>query len=301
MFGYVIPNKSELKVREFEVYNAWYCAVCHSLRDRYGQIPRLLLTYDSVFLAMILSTMNDKENSKTIFRCMTHPGKERYVASGTPEIDYAADMLVLLGYYNLKDDYEDEKSIVGLAGSTYLKRAFKKIKNKYPEKVKIIGEQLQNLTKIEKRNSDIFDEAAEPFSLLMEEVFDYDGMPEYDKYREAYRKIGFHLGKWIYLVDAFDDLKKDIEKKNYNPIIQQFKYGIDNYAGESLDDFKLRTNERIRLNLTLYLANIGECVERIPLNNNKEIIDNIVYLGLLTKTDDILKINSEGKIINESI
>lgn len=285
MFGYVVPLKNELKVREFEVYNAWYCSICHSIRDRYGQIPRLLLTYDSVFLAMMISALESESNQLTKFRCMTHPSRERYITKTTGEIEYSADMLILLGYYNLKDDFEDEKSFIGLAGSTYLKRAFKKINNKYPNKSEIIGNQLKKLKEIEKKDSPIFDEAAEPFSLLMEEVFDYEGIT---KYQEEYRKIGFHLGKWIYLIDAYDDLKKDIEKKNYNPLIKQFNYGLDDNEGESLEDFKSRINERIRLNLTLYLANIGEQVEKIPLHNNKEIIDNIVYLGLMMKTDEVL-------------
>ena len=288
MFGYVIPNKSELKVREFEVYNAYYCAVCHSIRDRYGQLPRLLLTYDSAFLAMLISSLNDNQDDIDEFRCMTHPSRIRNVIKSTDEIDYAADMMILLGYYNLKDDYEDEKSLIGLAGSLYLKRAFKKLKDKYPEKTELVGRYLKQLSEVEKKNSDIFDEAAEPFSLLMEEIFDFDKF-SYNGYKNECRKIGFHMGKWIYLMDAFDDLEKDIKKGNYNPVLIQFGYKKDDFQNESIEDFKIRTNERIRLNLELYLANIGEQVDNLPLKKNKEIIENIVYLGLLGKTDEILK------------
>lgn len=287
MFGYVIPNKNELKIREFEVYNSYYCAVCHSIRDRYGQIPRLLLTYDSVFLSMILSSPDEKPDDIHQFRCMTHPTKVRNISSRTDEIDYAADMMILLGYYNLRDDYEDEKSIIGLAGSAYLKRAFRKIQTMYPEKTELVGKYLKQLTEVEKKGSDIFDEAAEPFSLLMEEIFDYSGDAS-SGYSEELRKIGFHLGKWIYLADAFDDLEKDLKKNNYNPVLRQFGYAKGDFEGETIDDFKRRTNERIRLNLELYLANMGEQVKRLPLKKNKEIIENIVYLGLRGKTDEIL-------------
>lgn len=286
MFGYVVPQKSELKVREFELYNGYYCSVCHSIRDRYGQLPRLLLTYDSVFLSMILSAIDEGKEDVTQFRCMTHLSRKRNITAATPEIDYAADMMILLGYYNLRDDYEDEKSIIGLAGYTYLKRAFKKIKAKYPHKTRLVGEYLKQLNEIEKKGSRIFDEAAEPFSLLMEEIFDYEGIAEY---KEEYRRIGFHLGKWIYLLDAFDDIEKDIKKKNYNPVLRQFGFDSGNFCGEDIEDFKIRTNERIRLNLTLYLANIGEQIEKLPLKKNRYIIENIVYLGLLKKTDEVLE------------
>jgi hypothetical protein len=306
MFGYVMPNKNELKIREFEVYNSYYCAICHSIRDRYGQLPRLLLTYDSVFLAMLLSAIKEDKDVISTFRCGTHLTKERNIVTATCEIDYASDMLLLLGYYKLRDDYEDEKSMVGLTGSLFLKRAFKKIESKYPEKSAKIHEYMKQLSEIEKLNSQIFDEVAEPFSHIMEEIFEYEDIPS-DEYIKEYRKIGFHLGKWIYLLDAFDDLEKDIKRKNYNPVINQFGFDKDDYLGESLDDFKSRTNERIRLNLELYLANIGEAVNKIELKKNKEIIGNIVYLGLLGKTDEILGRSkgfsdeqTEG-ILNESI
>ncbi len=294
MFGYVIPNKNELKVREFEVYNSYYCAVCHSIRDRYGQIPRLLLTYDSVFLSMLLSSPDETPDNIDQFRCMTHPTRIRNISTSTDEIDYAADMMILLGYYNLRDDYEDEKSIIGLAGSAYLKRAFKKINKKYPEKSELVGKHLKQLTEVEKKGSDIFDEAAEPFSFLMEEIFDYESK-YLSEYKDEYRKIGFLLGKWIYLADAFDDLEKDLKKKNYNPVLRQFGYNKGEHSGESIDDFKMRTNERIRLNLELYLANISEQAKILPLKKNKEIIENIVFLGLRGKTDEILKIENEAK------
>ena len=294
MFGYVIPNKNELKIREFETYNSYYCAVCHSIRDRYGQIPRLLLTYDSVFLAMLLSSPEEKEDEISKFRCGTHPGKERNITAATPEIDYAADMMILLGYYNLRDDYEDDKSFLGLIGSKYLKGAYQKIYAKHPEKSSFISTYMNRISEIEKKGTEIFDEVAEPFSQLMEEIFDYDS--EYARrYNDNYKAIGFHLGKWIYLIDAFDDLEKDLRFKSFNPLISQFGYNQGEFELESLEDFKKRIKDRILLNLELYLANIGEQVNKIPLKKNKEIIANIVFLGLRGKTEDILSERSGNK------
>lgn len=302
MFGYVMPQKSELRMREFEVYNSYYCAVCHSIRDRYGQLPRLLLTYDSVFLSMILSSTDESGDEIHQFRCFTNPFRKRNISSRTAEIDYAADMMILLGYYNLKDDYQDEKSILGLTGSKYLNRSFKKISKKYPEKSRLIGERLNDLGKVEKTDSNIFDEAAEPFSLLMEEIFDYQGVKSY---RDEYRSIGFHLGKWIYLIDAVDDLAKDLKSGSYNPVLRQFGYQKEGYENEGIVEFKERIQDRLNLNLTLYLANIGEQVEKLPLKKNAEIIKNIIYLGLRRKTEDILKPETEekteGKTDNEPI
>jgi hypothetical protein len=285
MLGYVVPLKSELKLREFEIYNSYYCAVCKSVARRYGQLPRLLLSYDFIFLAMILSAPSEETDKISAFRCITHPGKRRNVAAQTPEIDYAADVMLLLGYYNLKDDRDDEQKVVGYVGERFLRRAYRKIRREMPEKAEIIGLRIEELRALERAETRELDRAEEPFSLLMEEVLDWKGiesMPQRTgstvsaadwtiSLRKAYRRIGYHLGKWIYLIDAIDDLEKDIKSGSYNPL-----------------KYEQQDAERLNLLLTLYLAEIAKVYEVLPIRKNSEILENIIYLGLNKKTEDIV-------------
>jgi hypothetical protein len=288
MLGYVVPCKSELKLREFEIYNAYYCAICHSIRDRYGQLPRLLLSYDAVFLAMMLSAPSETADEITTFRCVTHPGKKRNIAVCTREIDYAADMMLLLGYFNLKDDREDEGTPLGYAGEWFLRGAYRKIRGRMPEKAERIAACLGEMRALERERTDSLDRIAEPFANLMSEVMDYTGLadirPAEDSglsdgdytrsLRSAYRRVGYHLGKWIYLIDAIDDLEDDKKHDSYNPL----RYMDDGAAPA----------ERLKLNLLLYLAEIAEVMELLPLRKNAPILENIVYVGLNRRTEEIL-------------
>ena len=297
MLGYVVPCKSELKLREFEVYNAYYCAICHSIRDRYGQLPRLLLSYDSVFLAMIISALDSSDEQISTFRCLTHPTRKRNIVSSMPEIDYAADALILLAYYNLKDDKEDEHKVLGSAGELLLRGAYKKVKNEMPEKAENIIEALNEIRELEKAEEPLIDRVEEPFAYIMETVLDWPGIDDIvvnedvrdkDAYlksmHEAYRQIGHYLGKWIYLIDAIDDLEKDKQSGSYNPL----KYG----------DYSI---DRLQLNLQLYLAKIAEAMELLPIRKNVEIIKNIVYVGLNTKNDEVLEKYNKENLNEQSV
>ena len=297
MLGYIVPCKSELKIREFEVYNAYYCAVCHSIRDRYGQLPRLLLSYDSVFLAMMISALDSSNDEIKTFHCLTHPFKKRNIVSSMPEIDYAADILVILAYFNLKDDKEDERKAIGYAGELLLRSAYKKIKARMPDKAATICDSLDEIKRLEKADETQIDVIEEPFAVIMETVMDWPGIDDLEINVEvndkkaflismhlAYRQIGHYLGKWIYLIDAIDDLEMDIKSGSYNPL----KY--EEY-----------TKERLHLNLQLYLAKVAEAMELLPLRKNIEILKNIVYVGLNIKTDEILEKFSKEKMNAESI
>ena len=296
MLGYIVPQKSELKLREFEIYNAYYCAVCRSIRDRYGQLPRLLLSYDAVFLAMLHAAATDRPETIRVFRCGTHPGRKRNLAMGTPEIDYAADIMLLLGYQKLRDDRMDEKRLRGFAGEALLRRAYRKIRSAWPQKVSIIEAQLDALDTLELAREPRADAAAEPFALLMAEALDYPGVDavpmrensliapsDYiEGLRQAYRKIGYHLGKWVYLIDAADDLEADVRHDSYNPL----RYGEKDV-------------EQLQLSLKLSLSEIADTMDLLPIRKNRAIIENIVYVGLNIKTEEIFGKLGKGSLIEQ--
>ncbi|MDR1778828.1 MAG: DUF5685 family protein [Clostridiales Family XIII bacterium] len=279
MIGYVTPQKSELKLREFEVYNAYYCAVCHAIRSRYGQLPRLLLNYDFVFLAMLLASLGDAEDAISEFRCATHPTRRRNIIGASPETDYAADLLVLLAYCNLQDDKQDEHKVLGYAGTAVLGPYYRKAKRRYPAKEALLWVKLRELARFEKDGCAQIDLVSEPFADIMEAAFDWPGLAERngsEMLRTALKRIGRHLGKWVYLIDAADDLAKDRKSGSYNPL-----------AGEEVPA------DRLKLNLQLHLAQIAEATDLLPIKKNRAIIENIVYIGLNKRTEDVTRAYAE--------
>lgn len=289
MHGYVLPDRPELKIKEYELYKAYYCGICKSVKKRLGQLPRLVLNYDYVFLALVLSSLSPEKETILWERCHLHPLKKRPIATDgdldQAAIDYAADMMILLSYFKLEDDKRDEGSLLARGGLLALKRAYGKLKDKYQDKAGQIGFQLETLDQLEKEKCDSLDRAAEPFSLLMGQVFSPEYMEEGPD-KEALKKIGYHLGKWIYLIDAYDDIEENSANGGYNPLIYQWKLDKDK---ESISDFKDRIKERVELNLNLYLAELAESWQGLDKEKNSKLAENIIYSGLLKKTKEVLR------------
>lgn len=295
MFGYVLPEKPELKIREYELFRAYYCGICKSIGKRYGQLPRMVLNYDCTFLAVLLSGIYEDMPFAKRGRCIAHPIKKRHYIEKNEIIDYTSDMNILLAYYNMYDNWEDERSPVSGAGILVLKSNFKKIRKKYPEKCSIIEARLKELRALEEDKCASMDKAAEPFAKLMEEITAYKMAGCDEKTVEILKWIGYNLGKWIYIIDAYDDLEKDISKKAYNPLIFQF-----GYEGGDVGKFKEEIRERVEFNLTFSLSQISKAFDLLKLKHNSGIVKNIIYLGMLRKTENILGTGSCRKV-EESI
>jgi hypothetical protein len=293
MFGYVVPDKPELKVREYELYSGYYCGLCKSVKRRYGKIPSIFLNYDFVFLSLLLGGLNDSLEKIGRERCHAYPLKKRTVVHGEEAIDYAADMMLLLSYHKLLDDKRDEGGIKPLSGLLLLKRTYKKIMKKHGEKGIIVRERLRELDELEKNNCSSLDRAAEPFAKLMEEIFKAEALTDDKEALEKLGIMGYHLGKWIYLIDAFDDIDKNAEEKTYNPLLVSKNFqGI----GDDFGLFKNQIRDRVEFNLMYYLSELSKAFEEVGIKRNKELLDNVVYLGLLRKTEEILTLDCEQRV-----
>ncbi|PYG86967.1 hypothetical protein LY28_02589 [Ruminiclostridium sufflavum DSM 19573] len=280
MFGYIIPEKPELKMKEFDMYRAYYCGVCKSIGKRHGQIKRMTLTYDAAFLALLLCSVLKVETKMRKERCMIHPTKKSFIIFNEI-IDYSSDINIILAYNNIVDKWKDDKSKTALAGLVGLKRAYKRLTVKYSEKCAIISKRLEELSLLEKDNCDSIDAAAEPFARLMEEVLDYKKLD--DNTRRVLRWMGYNLGKWIYLIDAFDDLEDDIKNSSYNPFVTHFKYD-----GSDVSEFRSKIKEQAEFTLLYCLGETSKAFELLETKENKGILENILYIGMLSKTDKIL-------------
>lgn len=270
MFGYVVAHKPELKMREFHKYKAYYCGLCKVLREKYGFLGQMTLTYDMTFLVILLTSLYENESKVEEQRCIVHPMKKQKMLYN--EItEYAADMNIVLTYFKMVDDWKDEKSKVGLTGVHALRKTYLKLEEKYPEKCRQIQKCMRLLNRCEARQEENIDLAARYFGELMSELLVY----KKDVWEKTLRRMGFYLGKFIYIMDAYDDVEKDMEQGNYNALIPLYgKTDFDNICQDMLN------------------CVLAECTiqfERLPCVEDAEILRNILYAGVWSRFDKKLK------------
>lgn len=276
MFGYVNIYKPELKMKDFYKYKAYYCGLCKTLKQRYGRIGQMTLSYDMTFLIILLTSLYESETVRQQNRCIIHPVKKHDTLYN--EITgYVADMNIALSYYHLLDDWKDEKSITGLAGSGVLKRAYKKISKQYPRQCDVIRDCLDRLQECEKKQETNIDLVSRCFGELMAEIFVY----RQDRWEETLRKAGFYLGKFIYILDAYDDLEKDLKNGSYNPLTGL--RGEEGFDGNCINM------------LNMMMAEASREFEKLPCLSDIDILRNILYMGVWTKLETIKSRDTKRK------
>ncbi|MDD5934199.1 MAG: DUF5685 family protein [Clostridiales bacterium] len=267
MFGYVNINKQELKVKEYYKYKAYYCGLCHQLKKNYGRFGQMTLTYDMTFLIILLTSLYESNVTQDTKRCLVHPTSKHWIL--TNEIsDYAADMNIALTYHKLMDDWQDDRSVISLSGANILKHRYQRVEKTYPRQCEVIKSSLIKLNELEKKKEQVVDIISRPFGELMGELFVY----KEDVWKDTLRSFGFYLGKFIYLLDAYDDLEKDLKNQSYNPFIEMLKQ----------DGFE----EKVKEILTSMMAECTREFEKLPLIWDVELLRNILYAGVWKKYDE---------------
>lgn len=261
MFGYITICEPELKVKDLQKYRAYYCGLCRTLKERYGSLGQMTLTYDMTFIVILLNSLYECPAAASSHRCKTHPLKKQNMLRN--EItEYAADMNVILTYYHLKDDWQDERKWRSLFGLHALGRKAEKAAGQYPRQHKVIRKQLKALEKLETAKSQNIDEAAGCFGRLMEELLVYKG----DVWEKDLRRMGFFLGKFIYIMDAYEDLEKDAAEGNYNPLREESRR----------PDYETRCQDI----LCMMIAESSVAFEKLPCLQDADILRNILYMGV---------------------
>lgn len=278
MFGYVRINKMDLTFREFDYYKGYYCGLCKYLKENHGEVSRLSLNYDITFLILILTALYKLDSDITYERCIANPLKKkmRIVNEIT---EYAASMNILLSYYKLEDNLYDDNGIKDKLAYELYKGKLKKAYEKYPQKAEYIKQQLGNLRELEKQESKSIDKVSNTFGNLMGEIFVY----KKDEYEQNLRNIGFNLGKYIYILDAYEDLEEDNKKGRYNPFIDYI---------DKKEELKNKVDMLISMSLGMATKNI----EQLNLEFNKSIIDNIIYSGVYLRYKSILEKGCESNV-----
>lgn len=264
MFGYIAINKAEMKFRDFDIYHAYYCGLCKDLKECYGRIGQITLSYDMTFLIILLSGLYEPPAEDSIRNCVAHPFQKH--AARTNEItQYAADMNIVLSYYKCLDDWTDEHKKKAWINSRLLRSKVKQIEKTYPEKVKLIRDTLAQISACEKENEQDLDKMAGLFGEIMAEIFVW----KQDIWKDSLHRMGFFLGKFIYLMDAYEDIEKDAVSGNYNPFM-------------TIKDHENFDSECQNM-LMMQMAECCRAFERLPIVQDAGILRNILYSGVWAK------------------
>lgn len=260
MFGFVMADIKELTPPERARYNAVYCGVCRRMCQENGTLSRFGLQYDMAFLALLLMSLYEPEETSGNRACSFHPIRPRPWVDNR-YIAYSADMNLALSYYKALDDVRDEGKALSKKASAIFGKAMDSIRSRYPRQCRAIEDCLAELEALEKENCTNPDLPASCFGRLMAELF----VPEEDLWAQKLRQMGMALGRFIYFADAAADYKKDKKAGRYNPFLA---------AGDSLDFDKWENY------LVQEMGKVTRYYESLPLVQDKKILDNILYSGI---------------------
>lgn len=262
MFGYIAINKAEMKFKDYDVYHAFYCGLCKCLREHYGITGQLTLSYDMTFLIILLTGLYEPDTKKETVNCIAHPFK-KHSAYTNEYTEYAASVNLILAYYKYRDDWTDERRQKSYISARLLNPQMKKICQKYPAKIAKVSAKLKKISALEKIDEQNIDIMAGLFGNIMAELFAY----RQDEWEASLRRIGFFLGKFIYLMDAYEDVADDIRSGCYNPFKESFQNDPE-FA------------EHCRQLLTMMMAECSREFEKMPILLHADILRNILYSGV---------------------
>lgn len=260
MFGFVTASIKELDPAQQDRYGGIYCGICREIKVRATQTARLGLSYDMAFLSLLLMSLYEPEEESAPLRCAAHPFRRR-VWIDNEYVRYAADMNVALAYHNLMDDWQDDGKMSAKLLANSFEKVLPDIEARYARQCKAISDCLHELRALEKANCPNPDEPAACFGKLMAELLVY----QEDMWAPTLRQVGFHLGRFIYMADAAVDYRADKRKGKYNPFL----------AMGTGEDWA-RWEEYLVLAMGRCTANY----EKLPLVQDKALLDNILYSGV---------------------
>ena len=279
MFGYLTPLRDELKVREFSTYRAHYCGVCRALRTGCSLPSCMSLTYDAAFLSLLGCSIGPGVRPLP-GRCPFKPWKKIFLTEENPDTCYAADANLYFALLKCQDDHQDEHPFRGAAGELLLRRGAKKAVARLGSEVTAgVSEGMKALSRLEQEGCDSLDEPALAFGQCMETLL--GGLPAargQTSLCDPLRWIGKNLGRWVYLLDAWDDLEKDEKSGSYNVLLRRFG---------TVGQVRAQ-RERVRFSLLNSLYEAGKAASLLPGNSLSPIVSNILGEGAVTRTEQVL-------------
>lgn len=283
MFGYIKPQIPELKVKEHELYKATYCGLCRTMGARTGCMSKMTLSYDFVFLVLLRKVAEKRAGEVKMRRCIAHPFIRRPMLEIDESLEYCAKASVMLTRLKLKDNVNDSRGFKRfLAKITALVSIFFKKTDKALKLLEAtLKEKIDALSALERKNVDSVDEIAGIFGELLSTVASH-GLEGEEATLCA--KIGYHLGKWIYIIDAIDDLEDDAKTGSFNAIINSF--------GKEVSE---ENRNLLRIALMLELDELSHALEALDFSHHRDvegILKNTIYIGMVNQTTRVLKLKT---------
>ncbi len=282
MFGFVYIDKPELKMKDYEAYRGVYCSLCKALGKEYSPLARFILNYDCTFLSLVSISRQSTCQGFKSGRCPFNPAKKcNYTVGQEESLSKGAALTVITSYYKLLDNIDDS-SFFKKIGCTLIRPFFALWHNKAKAKFPSYEEALKNMylsqLEVEKSENPCLDMAAEPTAKMLETVFKLEAKNKSEEL--AFAQFGYHLGRWIYLMDAFKDFADDLKSGGFNPFILKFGSNVDTSEADAI------------ISQSYYL--LTKAYELIDKNRFIDILDNIIYKGLAKKQKETLYPERKG-------
>lgn len=264
MFGYIRVSKGDLKVKEYEFYKAVYCTLCKTMGREYSLLSRFTLSYDFTFLALLNMSLKDGCDAVEKKHCVFNPLKKCIFCKSDNDIKLPAAAAVILNYYKVLDNIQDEKGLKKLGFilvKPLFKAPYKKAARKYPDIDKIVFDYITEQNAAESNINCELDKAADPTAKMLSELFKI--LSDDKSQKRVLERLGYCIGRYVYLIDAYCDLEDDIKHNSFNPL-------------------KSRENPKQLIKEQLYFCINEGCkaFELLDIKKYKDILGNILYLGL---------------------
>lgn len=282
MFGYIIPDKLNMFMKDYYRYRAFYCGLCKCIGHECSEAMRFTTNYDMTFVSLLAHGIKGIEPEFRKEGCVLNPIKKKAIAKPTELMQKIADVNTLLIYYKLVDDEADKgkKAI----SKMFVKKHFKRARRRNPELDKYFDDSYAELRRLEEGKCDSVDRLADPFADMMREAIKYILG---DEYSDAAGELIYNIGRYVYIMDAIDDVDDDNKSREFNPFLIGYDYK---------DRTTFNTDKRGELEFMLMhiYSRIKEAFNKIKLRTNEGVITNILWYGLLERIGTIL--NADKKL-----
>lgn len=276
MFGYVIPDKNNMYIKDFNVFQAFYCGLCKALHKTGSEITRLCTNYDVTFYNVLLHCLSNKEVQFERKLCV-YNGKKKVIVTPDELSLKMADLAVMLVYYNAEDDVTDgKKSRILIKWRLALRK--RKAAKRLPEIDRLMKESFKRLNELERARCDSIDRVADCFASLMRDI-----TREFVETDSDIDDFTYNLGRMVYLLDAVDDVEKDSKKHRYNPLL--LNYG----ECANKQDYLSKNRDELSFLLTSTYNKMVGCYNRMNIVLYEGVLSNTVYLGIKMQMERLLK------------
>ena len=286
MFGYIRTHVPELKVREHECYRAVYCGLCREMGRCTGCCSRLTLSYDFVFLTLVRMAVTGERPTFSPRRCALHLLKKRPSMESGEALTHSARCAAILNYWKIRDDRADERGVKRLRAmlvQPFMAGGRRRTRKAYVELDAAIAAHLETLSELERQNTDSADLPANAFGALLRDICAYglDGTQA-----RLAAAIGYHTGRWIYLIDALDDRAADAVRGSYNPL--NLMYGTAVLTAEQIETFSAHLTEEL-----MEIESALDLIDDDTFPEGMALLRNILYLGMPRVSEAIMQKQQE--------